>query len=150
MKKWIDFTDEQKRIRINKIERWRKSDSPRAEIYRKNKRKRNAIYLKRRSSTEPWFKTYTKIVQRCSPSNEWSSYYYDKGIRCQIKSDELKILWFRDKAYEMKKPSIDRIDSNKNYIFENCRYIEFTENCRLATSVLMRDSNGRFLKKEYK
>lgn len=40
------------------------------------------------------------------------------------------MLWFRDKAYKMVKPSIDRKDANKNYTIDNCRYIELKENYR--------------------
>ena len=42
--------------------------------------------------------------------------------------DDFKTLWFRDKAYLMRQPSIDRLDSNKNYELSNCRYIETLEN----------------------
>ena len=39
-------------------------------------------------------------------------------------------MWFRDKAYEMKKPTVDRIDSLESYTLENCRYIEAVENSK--------------------
>lgn len=45
---------------------------------------------------------------------------------------DVKILWERDHAEKLRKASLDRIDSNKNYTRENCRFIEFYENIRLA------------------
>jgi hypothetical protein len=41
-----------------------------------------------------------------------------------ITEEELKELWFRNKAYLMKQPTIDRKDNNKNYTFENCQFLE--------------------------
>lgn len=75
----------------------------------------------------PWQKVHTFILNRCTHKD---NKYYRKGIKCLITSDELKELWFRDKAYEMDKPSIDRLDTSKHYTFDNCRFIEWIENCR--------------------
>ena len=52
---------------------------------------------------EIWIKTYNNIIGRC---NYKKSRYYKKRIKCLITKNELKILWFRDKAYTMKRPSI--------------------------------------------
>ena len=47
-----------------------------------------------------------------------------RKMRCLITAEELKILWFRDKAYLMKKPSIDRKNNEGDYTFKNCQYLE--------------------------
>ena len=74
----------------------------------------------------PWLNHYFKARQRCNDEND--KYYYGKGIRFLLTLDEVKQLWFRDKAYELKKASIDRIENLKNYELSNCRFIEFGEN----------------------
>jgi hypothetical protein len=76
------------------------------------------------SKNVPWVRTYRSITNRVR-SNE---FYIKKGIRRRITPKELKILWFRDKGYEMKNPSIDRKDNNADYTFQNCRYIELKHN----------------------
>ena len=55
--------------------------------------------------------------------------YGGKGIKNYLTREALKILWFRDEAYNLKEPSIDRWDSKLSYTFDNCRFIEFRENC---------------------
>jgi hypothetical protein len=84
---------------------------------------------------EPWILTFDRIWSRCN----WKKYerykrYGGRGIKSLITKDELKQLWFRDNASSMKKPSIDRIDNDGNYTFENCRFIESSENCSRARS----------------
>ena len=76
-----------------------------------------------------WVKTYNGIVGRCNHKN---SRYFKKGIKCLITKEELKQLWFRDKAHKMDKPSIDRINVKGDYELKNCRYIELAENARLG------------------
>lgn len=78
-----------------------------------------------------WKKVFSGIKYRCKSQPS----YFRKGIKCLITEDELKRLWFRDKAYLMDRPSIDRINSNGNYEYSNCRYLELSENC----------SNGRIV-----
>ena len=56
--------------------------------------------------------------------------YLKNKVKNFLTLNDLEYLWFRDKAYLMKQPSIDRIDSSKNYTLKNCRYIELKENIR--------------------
>lgn len=73
--------------------------------------------------------TLSNIKQRCTnPSDPKFKYYGGKGIQPNLTLIELMHLWERDKADEMKEPSIDRVDNNGHYEFSNCRFIEFSEN----------------------
>ena len=81
----------------------------------------------------PWKESFNGMTFRCSPKmigrkGEWS--YYKKGIRCDIVDFELEELYFRDKAYLMEKPSVDRINPHDDYRKDNCRYLEMSENSR--------------------
>lgn len=77
----------------------------------------------------PWKKIYNLIHQRCTNINNASyNRYGGRGIKCLITQDELKKLWFRDKAYNLKQPSIDRIDNDGHYQYDNCQFIEMRDN----------------------
>lgn len=79
----------------------------------------------------PWVVTLTKINYRCNDSKcDKFKYYGGKGIKNLLTLQDLKFLWNRDKASDMKWPSIDRIDSSSNYQLDNCRYIEQSENVK--------------------
>jgi hypothetical protein len=100
----------------------------------------------------PWKLTLSAIKRRCNNKNNPAyKYYGGRGIKCLITESELKELWFRDKAFKMKLPSIDRIDNNGNYIFNNCKYIEridnslkMVENQKIA--IIQFDNQGKFIK----
>ncbi|GAF95477.1 unnamed protein product, partial [marine sediment metagenome] len=97
----------------------------------------------------PWKKTLYKIKSRCNNINDNSySRYGGRGIKCRITAEEIKKLWFRDKAYEMEKPSIDREDNDGHYEFGNCRYMELVENIKRAhiIPVLQFDLDGNFIR----
>lgn len=100
----------------------------------------------------PWLRTLNNIKQRCENKNNTRYYQYgERGIKCLITANELKELWFRDKAYLMKRPSIDRIDNDGNYEFSNCRFLEFKENSDRAiekqkTPILQYDLQGNFIR----
>lgn len=72
----------------------------------------------------PWMPHYTYARRRCDVGGK----YYKKGIKFLLSKKDLMFLWFRDKAYILKNPSIDRKDSKGNYEFSNCRFIEMIDN----------------------
>lgn len=87
---------------------------------------RNAIRGNRRVQ-----QTWVNMNQRCSlPSDKRFNRYGGRGIRVKMTRLELVSLWNRDKASEMKQPSIDRIDNDGHYEYSNCRFIEMSENVR--------------------
>ena len=77
----------------------------------------------------PWAKYKALIASRCG-RNEWYNGKRGRLIKNKISVGELKQLWFRDKAYLLETPSVDRIDSSGDYVIENCRFIELKENQR--------------------
>jgi len=86
----------------------------------------NAKNLKKK---KPWYGSYHGAVDRCSnPNHIYYKYYGGRGIKCLMKPKDFKFLWFRDKAYLMTKPSIDRKDNDGNYELTNCHFIEQVEN----------------------
>jgi len=77
----------------------------------------------------PWKHILSGIKRRCNNQNDTRYHRYGgRGIKCLITENELKELWLRDKAWLLKHPSIDREDNDGDYTFDNCRFIEVTEN----------------------
>lgn len=73
----------------------------------------------------PWETNFYLANARCNnPKNPCYKYYGSKGVKFLISKQEIKNLWFRDEAYNMEKPSLDRINNNGDYTFENCQFIE--------------------------
>ena len=85
--------------------------------------------IKEYRENRPWLFTLRSIKVRCNNKNNHKyPVYGGRGIKCLITAEELKIIWFRDKAYLMKNPSIDRIDNDGNYTLDNCQFIEMAIN----------------------
>lgn len=98
----------------------------------------------------PWKKFLKGIKTRCNnPNCKDFKYYGGRGIKCLITSEELKELWFRDRAYLMKKPSIDRIDNDDDYTYKNCRFIEWYKNSTAVhrKRIYQFDLDGKLIKK---
>jgi hypothetical protein len=107
---------------------------------------------KERRKNKPWVKYLESLRHRCNYIGDDSyKYYGGRGIKALITLKEIEILWFRDKAYLLKEPSIDRKDSNANYTFENCRFRELKDNCQDGSDiskkqVLQFNLNGKLIK----
>jgi len=87
----------------------------------------------KRFRNNPWLEKLKSAQTRCR--NKDREYYGGKGIRCLLTESEIKYLWFRDKAWFQKIPSLDRKNSDGNYTFENCQFIEMSENGRKASKM---------------
>ena len=99
--------------------------------YRKEHLQERLILKRNYRKKYAWQRVLEYIKQRCNyPKNDNYKYYGGKGIKCRITAQELKELWIRDKAYLMEKPSISRKNHDKDYILNNCKFIELSENSR--------------------
>ena len=38
--------------------------------------------------------------------------------------EQIKYIWHRDKAWQLKQPTIDRINNDSSYELDNCQFIE--------------------------
>jgi len=121
-KKDKEWTEKNKERKMEKDKKWRKENKERIKDY----------YIKRKKKM-PWLSHYRAAKGRCiyKKNNKYKN-YGAKGIKMLLTVEEVKILWLRDRAFEMNKPSIDRINSKDDYKFSNCRFIELGLNSRLA------------------
>ena len=78
------------------------------------------------------YRSYQDQVYRCHNEKCWAYKFYGaKGIKVKYKSNEY-VNWWMDNYMKnpLKQPSVDRIDSNKDYSFENITLIERSENSK--------------------
>lgn len=78
--------------------------------------------------TAPWMKHYCDAGKRC---NKKFKQCYRTETKLLLSPDEIRCLWFRDKAMDMYQASLDRIDSSEHYTYDNCRFIEMALNRKL-------------------
>jgi len=131
-KKWGKINKEKKKVYDKQ---WRKNNKKILKEKQKNYRKQNykqiQIEIINWRNKYPWIKSCYPAKQRCNnPKNKRYHRYGGRGIKFLMTSADFEYLWFRDKAYLMKKPSIDRINNDGNYELSNCRFIELSENIR--------------------
>jgi len=99
--------------------------------YIKNNKEKVFISKKKYMETNPWRKHYSSAQQRCTNHKHIAfSRYGGRGIKFLLTMEEIKRLWFRDKASGMKCATIDRINNDGNYEFNNCQFIERSENVK--------------------
>lgn len=101
---------------------------------RKWKRKNEAYcYKKTREwfSKHPWASNHSAAKNRCTNSNSFQyTNYGGRGIKFNLTMAETVMLWDRDKASQMKSPSIHRKDNDGNYEYSNCEFIEMSDHSR--------------------
>lgn len=116
----------------------RSAGQPMTEAQRLRRKRLNAGYHRERMASDLKYrmrKLLNTIRARCLSGKgrkDWE-WYGGKGITVSITVDELVVLWRRDRADLMERPSIDRKDHDKGYEFENCRFIEHAENVKQGT-----------------
>lgn len=108
------------------MKQWQKENKDKIKLYNQRYYKKN-----------PWAKTCCNMRAHCRRDQN----YLRKGIKIFLDTKDMKFLWFRDKAYLLKQPSIDRINNDGHYTLKNCRYIELEKN-------IYRSRIGRFFSKE--
>jgi len=128
---------------LERAKQWQKNNRERCRInarlrYYKNKDKllvASKLYYQRNKAKcdestrqfylrNPWYKFWQGARSRCNTQTTFGyQYYVGKGIKCLLTKEECAALWKRD-ALTLKRPSLDRIDSSKDYTFDNCRFVE--------------------------
>ena len=87
--------------------------------------KTEAEYKKEWLNKNRWRTSLWGAKKRCNWKNDPSFHRYGgRGIRFLMNPKQVRELWYRDKAEEMDRPSLDRIDNDGHYEFSNCRFIE--------------------------
>lgn len=122
----------------NKSQKWKLHNRfrvlKRAKEYRLENMEYYNKYQKEYHKTHGWYLCYYNAKRRCNnPNNDHFNRYGGRGIKLLMSLKDFKYLWFRDKAYNLKQPSIDRIDNDGNYELNNCRFIEYLENSKRKT-----------------
>jgi hypothetical protein len=83
--------------------------------------------------THRWFRPAEYAKRRCTDvKHREYPRYGGRGIEYLLTKEEVIKLFTRDDGDKLDRPSLDRIDPDGNYCFENCRFIEWSVN--IATS----------------
>jgi len=138
------YTEEQKekhRARVrqyykeNKEAKRRYGEKYRAENKEKTRERNRKWYQDNRehvhATTREYQKKYPWRTHRYSakslctnPNEAGYKYFGGRGIFCRITTEQVKVLYERDGAANMKRPVFSRTDKNKDYTFDNCYFRE--------------------------
>jgi hypothetical protein len=90
----------------------------------------------------PLHKRWLSMRRRCSKKSEDAIHYYEKGIAICKEWDSFDV-FRRDMGPTFKKElELDRIDNNKGYSKENCRWVTHRDNILNRNMTLYVDDNG--------
>jgi len=130
------FTEEQQKEKARKRSR---------EYYRKNREyvlDREKKYVEKIRAEKPWIIIHASIKRRIKHGKHYKEY----GIKNFLTQEDVRDLWFRDKACFMQMPSIDRKDGFGHYTKKNCRIIEYVDNLRRPRCWRKKENSIRNLK----
>jgi len=81
----------------------------------------------------PWYECWRSARRRCEdPLHKSYKSHGARGIKFLLTRDDCEFLWYRDSAGSLRVPSLDRKNPDGDYTFENCAFIELSENARKA------------------
>lgn len=129
------YYQDHKKEKDEYAKKYRQTHKKEVSILHKNWRDKNSnliySYQVEYLRNNPWVQPLRNARQRCcNPKTKNYHRYGGRGIKILITIKEIREIWFRDKARDMKCPTIDRINNDMDYSFSNCRFIEREENIR--------------------
>ena len=112
---------------------------------------KKCVLTKRKETNKlfPERKILHNLKNRCNNENvKEYKWYGKKGVKSLITEDEIRQLMIRDGYWDMKRPSIDRIDNDGDYTYENCQFIEMDINRikNRGKPILQFDLEGNFIR----
>lgn len=122
-----------------RVSAYQKANRARINLYWRKRRAENPNTFQKYTTAyrkeNPWQRHYECAKARCeNPHNVSFIRYGARGIEFHLTMSQVKRLWFRDKAYELLKPSLDRKKNDENYTYGNCQFIEQSLNSSLRQS----------------
>lgn len=91
----------------------------------------NLEAVKKYRRRNPWARPREWARRRCvDPKHREYKGYGGRGIKFDLTMAEAKALYKRDKGFLLDKPSLDRIDPDGDYTYDNCRFRELMDNVR--------------------
>ena len=116
-------TADAKRPKKRKASRWQRY----AKKYPEKAKRHNERRKKRRDNRDRqgiWGIRLRLLRLHCGEFFTRIQDKYYEGIEVRLTVIEIARMWFRDVAWTMYKPEIDRVDPEGHYEFTNCRFIE--------------------------
>lgn len=105
----------------------------------------NGKYIHGMTKTRP-YKIWSGIMRRCYNKNEKCySRYGGKGILVSKSWKNFVNFWNDMESTYFDKCSIDRINNNKGYSKENCRWVKLSEQSKNRRNVILYEHNGEKL-----